>query len=97
LYCQLLKDLILKNEALKFGKITTKAITAKHLVIAYIQLSVVDIFFTGPLMQNRVGVTPESCAGMHEEVQSTAGEIVKKYQKIMEMRILDNIRSINLK
>jgi hypothetical protein len=33
-----MKDLIVKGDALKLGKITTKAITAKHLVVAYIQM-----------------------------------------------------------
>jgi len=33
-----IKDLILNKEALKYGKIKTKSITGKHLLIAYSQL-----------------------------------------------------------
>lgn len=32
------KDLILNKEALKYGKIKTKSVTGKHLLIAYSQL-----------------------------------------------------------
>jgi hypothetical protein len=56
-YNQLIKDLILKEEALKFGKITTKTITAKQLIIVYIQLQVIHTFFASTFIQNRIGLT----------------------------------------
>jgi hypothetical protein len=45
------KDLILNKSALNFGKIKTKSITGKHLLIAYSQLK----FFKtiGSLVTNR--------------------------------------------
>jgi len=38
-------------------KIKTKTITAKHLVIAYMQLQVIDLIYCGELVQKRIGFT----------------------------------------
>lgn len=91
MYCQYLKDLIVKGDALKLGKITTKAITAKHLVVAYIQMQVIDAFYASFIMKSRVGLTKEECAIMHDKIAATQLDIRKKYMKIMEMRIIDSI------
>lgn len=57
MYVQFIRDLILKGEALKLGKINAKSITAKHLVITYIQLRLIDIFFRDFLITGRVGLS----------------------------------------
>lgn len=46
MYNQYIKDLILKGDAVKLGKIKTKSITAKMLIIAYIQLQVIDVIYS---------------------------------------------------
>lgn len=45
MYNQYIRDLIVKGDAIKFGRIKTKSITAKQLIIAYIQLQVVEVIY----------------------------------------------------
>lgn len=59
MYNQYVKELILKSEALKLGKINAKSIGAKHLVIAYVQLKAIDLIFCGEVMQTRVKISQE--------------------------------------
>lgn len=97
MYNQYVKDLILKSESLKLGKINAKAIGAKHLVIAFVQLQVVDMIFCGEVMQARIEISPEECAVMHSKLTSTKNEIKSKFMKILEMRIMITIESLNYK
>lgn len=102
MYNQYLKDLILKGEAIKLEKIKSKSITAKHLVIAYMQLGFMEFVFGGvgggdEILAARVGMGREDFGVMREKIGGTMGEIRRKYQKIIEMRIMDTIENINLK
>lgn len=97
MYNQYVKDLILKSEALKLGKITAKSIGAKHLVIAFVQLQIIDLIFCGEVMQTRIDISPEECAVMRSKLNSTKTEIKTKFMKILEMRIMITIESLNCK
>lgn len=46
MYNQYIKDLIIKGEAVKLGRIKTKSVTARQLIIAYIQIQVIDIVYS---------------------------------------------------
>lgn len=59
MYNQYVKDLILKSEALKFNKIKTKTITARHLLVAYVQLKIIDLFYCGKILQERIKISGE--------------------------------------
>ena len=62
MYNQYVKELILKSEALKLGKINAKSIGAKHLITAYAQLKIVDMVFCGEVIQERISIGEEECA-----------------------------------
>ena len=67
MYNQYLKELILKSEALKYGKIT-KSITAKHYLICYIQLQAIDLIFCGRVLEERIQISSEESQIMHQKV-----------------------------
>lgn len=64
MYNQYVKDLVLRGEAVKLGRIKTKSITAKQLVTAFIQLHIVSLICAGSIMQGRVGLTAADCLVM---------------------------------
>lgn len=97
MYNQYIKDLILKSEAVKLGKIKSKSITAKHLVTAYAQLQAVDSLFCGEFLQHRISISEEECAVMHQKLKGTRTEIRAKFMKILEMRTMITLESLNYK
>lgn len=54
MYNQYVKELILKSEALKYGKIKGKSINAKHYLICYIQLKTIDTIICGTILEERI-------------------------------------------
>lgn len=55
MYNQFVKELVIKGEALKLGVIKSKSITAKHLIVCYVQLEAVMLVFCGQILEKRVG------------------------------------------
>lgn len=97
MYNEYIKDLILKGEAVKLDRIKTKSITAKHLIICYLQLQLIDALYTGDILQRRTELTKDNFSGMHKKMGATQEDIRKKYQKIIELRIMSSIETINTK
>lgn len=83
MYNQYVKDLILKSEALKFNKIKSKSITARHLLITFVQLKIIDLMYCGTIIQERIKISVEECSVMHAKLSSTMKEIQNKFKKIL--------------
>jgi len=83
MYNEFVRELILKGGAIDLGRVKTKSITAKHLIIAYMQLQAIRIIYAGNIMQNRAGFTISECEMMHNKTGTTMEEIRKKYQHIL--------------
>ena len=75
------KELILNKGALAFGKVRSKSITGKHLLIAYSQLK----FFrtVGALITRRFPEYEELSGLMAGRLQSSMGEVSKKFRSIL--------------
>lgn len=71
MYNQYVRDLILKAEALKLGRVKTKTITAKLYVVAFIQLQFINLIFASDIIRKRVGFTKEDCSVMWERITAT--------------------------
>lgn len=92
MYNEYIKKLILAKEALNYGKIKSKSITGKHLVIAYSQLK---LFKTVTLA---IAKRFESFKNYSQIIQGllekNMSEISKKFRAILELAINESIIKI---
>ena len=50
---------------MKLERIKTRSITARHLIVTYMQLQLVDYVYSGEFVQKRIGFTHDDCLLMH--------------------------------
>ena len=79
------KDLILNKNALNYGKITTKAITAKHLLTTYAQLQFMRA--VAGAIAERYNRFQESAENIKEKMNRHMVEINKKFIHILQLSI----------
>lgn len=83
MYNEFVRELILKGGAIDLGRVKTKSITAKHLVIAYMQLQAISMIYAGYIMEQRVSLSKSECEMMHSKLLWSMEEIRRKYQHIL--------------
>lgn len=75
------KDLILNKSALNYGKIKSKSITGKHLLIAYSQLKFIKTVSTK--IAQRLPKSKEMAEILAGQLAKTMAEISKKFRTIL--------------
>lgn len=80
-YSSHVRDLILNKGALNYGKIKSKSITGKHLLIAYSQLKLVKIIAT--MIAQRTPKFQDNISPIREKFDKNMADISKKFRLIL--------------
>lgn len=80
-YSNHVKELILNKGALNYGKIKSKSITGKHLLLAYSQLKFVK--FVAHMIAGRWNKFAHNGEVVRERIEKNMGDVSKKFRTVL--------------
>lgn len=87
-----IKELILNKAALQYGKIKSKSITGKHLLLAYSQLKFIRLI--SQMLAKRWERFQQSHDLVKEKIDKNTADVSKKFRTVLELSIRESINKL---